>query len=102
MFRADTTHRNDLSSDQVISVSGIEKDTPVANETLSAGAQLTVFRNAFRLQTDRAATLYIFTINGRLDRSIPVAPGETRVGDLPSGIYILRLSSGERWKVMMR
>jgi hypothetical protein len=92
----------DLSSDQVISVSGIEKDTPVANETLSAGAQLTVFRNAFRLQTDRAATLYIFTINGRLDRSIPVAPGETRVGDLPSGIYILRLSSGERWKVMMR
>lgn len=92
----------DLSSDQVISVSGIEKDTPVANEALSAGAQLTVFRNAFRLQTDRAATLYIFTINGRLDRSIPVTPGETRVGDLPSGIYILRLSSGERWKVIMR
>lgn len=91
-----------LSSDQVISVSGIEKDTPVANEALSAGAQLTVFRNAFRLQTDRAATLYIFTISGRLDRSIPVAPGEPRVGDLPSGIYILRLSSGERWKVMMR
>lgn len=91
-----------LSSDQVISVSGIEKDTPVANESLSAGAQLTVFRNAFRLQTDRAATLYIFTISGRLDRSIPVTPGETRVGDLPSGIYILRLSSGERWKVMMR
>ena len=91
-----------LSSDQVISVSGIEKDTPVANEALSAGAQLTVFRNAFRLQTDRAATLYIVTINGRLQRSIPVAPGETRVGDLPSGIYILRLSSGERWKVMMR
>lgn len=91
-----------LSFDQVISVSGIEKDTPVANETLSAGAQLTVFRNAFRLQTDRAATLYIFTINGRLDRSIPVAPGETRVGDLPSGAYILCLSSGERWKVMMR
>lgn len=92
----------DLSSDQVISVSGIEKDTPVANEALSAGAQLTVFRNAFRLQTDRAATLYIFTISGRLDRSIPVTPGETRVGDLPSGIYILRLSSGERWKVIMR
>lgn len=92
----------DLSSDQVISVSGIEKDTPVANEALSAGAQLTVFRNAFRLQTDRAATLYIFTINGRLDRSIPVAPSETRVGDLPSGAYILCLSSGERWKVMMR
>lgn len=91
-----------LSSDQVISVSGIEKDTPVANEALSAGAQLTVFRNAFRLQTDRAATLYIFTISGRLDRSIPVTPGETRVGDLPSGIYILRLSSGERWKVIMR
>lgn len=91
-----------LSSDQVISVSGIEKDTPVANEALSAGAQLTVFRNAFRLQTDRAATLYIFTISGRLDRSIPVAPGETHVGDLPSGIYILRLSSGERWKVIMR
>lgn len=91
-----------LSSDQVILVSGIEKDTPVANEALSAGAQLTVFRNAFRLQTDRAATLYIFTINGRLDRSIPVAPGETRVGDLPSGAYILCLSSGERWKVMMR
>ena len=92
----------DLSSDQVISVSGIEKDTPVANEALSAGAQLTVFRNAFRLQTDRAATLYIFTISGRLQRSIPVTPGETRVGDLPSGIYILRLSSGERWKVIMR
>ncbi|MCD8135536.1 MAG: hypothetical protein LUH01_06125 [Parabacteroides gordonii] len=92
----------DLSSDQVISVSGIEKDTPVANEALSAGAQLTVFRNAFRLQTDRAATLYIFTINGRLDRSIPVTPGETRVGDLSSGAYILCLSSGERWKVMMR
>lgn len=92
----------DLSSDQVISVSGIEKDTPVANEALSAGAQLTVFRNAFRLQTDRAATLYIFTTNGRLQRSIPVTPGETRVGDLPSGIYILRLSSGERWKVIMR
>ena len=91
-----------LSSDQVILVSGIEKDTPVANEALSAGAQLTVFRNAFRLQTDRAATLYIFTINGRLDRSIPVAPGETRVGDLPSGAYILCLSSGERWKVIMR
>lgn len=91
-----------LSSDQVILVSGIEKDTPVANEALSAGAQLTVFRNAFRLQTDRAATLYIFTINGRLDRSIPVAPGETRVGDLSSGAYILCLSSGERWKVMMR
>lgn len=91
-----------LSSDQVISVSGIEKDTPVANESLSAGAQLTVFRNAFRLQTDRAATLYIVTINGRLQRSIPVAPGETRVGDLPSGAYILCLSSGERWKVMMR
>lgn len=91
-----------LSSDQVILVSGIEKDTPVANEALSAGAQLTVFRNAFRLQTDRAATLYIFTISGRLDRSIPVAPGETCVDDLPSGIYILRLSSGERWKVMMR
>lgn len=91
-----------LSSDQVISVSGIEKDTPVANESLSAGAQLTVFRNAFRLQTDRAATLYIVTINGRLQRSIPVAPGETRVGDLLSGAYILCLSSGERWKVMMR
>lgn len=92
----------DLSSDQIISVSGIEKDTPVANEALSAGAQLTVFRNAFRLQTDRAATLYIFTISGRLQRSIPVTPGETRVGDLPSGAYILCLSSGERWKVMMR
>lgn len=92
----------DLSSDQVISVSGIEKDTPVANESLSAGAQLTVFRNAFHLQTDRAATLYIFTISGRLQRSIPVAPGNTRVGDLPSGAYILCLSSGERWKVMMR
>lgn len=91
-----------LSADQVISVSGIEKDTPVANEALSAGAQLTVFRNAFRLQTDRAATLYIVTISGRLQRSIPVAPGETRVGDLPSGAYILCLSSGERWKVMMR
>ena len=92
----------DLSSDQVISVSGIEKDTFVANEALSAGAQLTVFRNAFRLQTDRAATLYIFTISGRLQRSIPVAPGETRVGDLPSGAYILCLSSGERWKVIIR
>lgn len=92
----------DLSSDQVISVSGIEKNTPVANEALSAGAQLTVFRNAFRLQTDRAATLYIFTISGRLQRSISVAPGETRVGDLPSGAYILCLSSGERWKVIIR
>lgn len=75
---------------------------PVANETLSAGAQLTVFRHAFRLQTDRAATLYIVTISGRLQRSIPVAPGETRVDNLPSGAYILCLSSGERWKVMMR
>ena len=91
-----------LSSDQVISVSGIEKNTPVANEALLAGAQLTVFRNAFRLQTDRAATLYIVTINGRLQCSIPVAPGETCVDDLPAGAYILCLSSGERWKVMMR
>ena len=91
-----------LSSDQVISVSGIEKNTPVANEALLAGAQLTVFRNAFRLQTDRAATLYIVTINGRLQCSIPVVPGETCVDDLPAGAYILCLSSGERWKVMMR
>lgn len=80
----------------------VDPDTPVANESLSAGAQLTVFRNAFRLQTDRAATLYIFTISGRLDRSIPVAPGETCVDDLPAGAYILCLSSGERWKAMIR
>lgn len=80
----------------------VDPDTPVANESLSAGAQLTVFRNAFRLQTDRAATLYIFTISGRLQRSIPVTPGNTCVDDLPSGIYILRLSSGERWKVIIR
>lgn len=80
----------------------VDPDTPVANEALSAGVQLTVFRNAFRLQTDRAATLYIFTISGRLQRSIPVAPGNTCVDDLPSGAYILCLSSGERWKAMIR
>ena len=82
-----------------------DPNDPVANETVSSDpsvATLAMLRHAFSLTTARPSVLYLFTIDGQLQRSLPLLPGVTRIDGLPAGIYILCLSSGEKWKGMIR
>lgn len=91
--------RKDLS----VSISGIVKNPdPVSNAVITSGTKLKVQEHMLCLQVDHPATLYVVTLAGRLWHTQSLSVGETFVEGLPSGVYIVSLSSGERWKVMVR
>lgn len=92
-----------VREDVSVSISGIVKNPEsVANTIVESGTKLMVQEHTLRLQVDHPVTLYIVTLAGHLWHTQSLSVGETQVEGLLSGVYIVGLSSGERWKVIVR
>lgn len=55
--------------------------------------------SALRISTNTAQTVRVYGVNGRLVKAVSVPAGETFVGGLKSGFYMVKLSDGTKASV---
>lgn len=77
--------------DITITVEGIVKDTPTANETIDNDIHITTTGNVLLIETPRALPCWLIDYNGRILCRKQLSPGTNRIDGLASGAYILHL-----------
>lgn len=92
-----------VRSDLSVTISGIVKNPPVANEPV-ASAATRIFTRDGRLfiTADRPMQAQVVALTGRLVRSLALTAGTTRIDALSPGIYLVRLDNGTVEKVIVR
>ena len=91
-----------VRSDLSVTISGIVKNPPVANEPV-ASAATRIFTRDGRLfiTADRPMQAQVVALTGRLVRSLALTAGTTRIDALSPGIYLVRLDNGTVEKVIV-
>ena len=92
-----------VRSDLSVTISGIVKNPPVANEPV-ASAATRIFTRDGRLfiTADRPMQAQVVALTGRIVRSLALTAGTTRIDALSPGIYLVRLDNGTVEKVIVR
>lgn len=92
-----------VRSDLSVTISGIVKNPPVANEPV-ASAATRIFTRDGRLfiTADRPMQAQVVALTGRLVRSLALTAGTTRIDALSPGVYLVRLDNGTVEKVIVR
>ena len=92
-----------VRSDLSVTISGIVKNPPVANEPVASTATRIFIRDGrLFITADRPMQAQVVALTGRLARSLALTAGTTRIDALSPGIYLVRLDNGTVEKVIVR
>ena len=92
-----------VRSDLSVTISGIVKNPPVANEPVASTATRIFTRDGrLFITADRPMQAQVVALTGRLVRSLTLTAGTTRIDALSPGIYLVRLDNGTVEKVIVR
>lgn len=94
------TIRN-VEEDIVVSISGIVKNTPTAIEGVEAGTKVWAARGTLFIRSSAAQQAEVFSLTGISIRRLGIPAGDTEVGGLQAGIYIVRLTDGTVVKALI-
>ena len=92
----------DVQRDIVITISGIEADQATANATIDADVRIRAIGSTLLISVPAPVEASIIDLSGRLIRSVSLPAGETRITDLHSGIYIVKLIGEDGKKIVIR
>lgn len=88
--------RNDIS----IAIEGIRKDTPTDNAVIDDNILIRVIDGTIQITVPHPADATIADMSGRLMRTLRLAPGDTKVEGLHSGMYIVKIE-GEKGRIVI-
>ncbi|MCL3854076.1 hypothetical protein M1P97_22560 [Parabacteroides sp. GYB001] len=91
-----------VCQDTSIEIEGIVKDHPTANEWIDGGIDIRTEDKAIYVAAPRAMRLRLIDISGRVIRSTELLPGENRIGNIASGIYVLVLDGVGSEKIIVK
>ncbi|WP_224264239.1 T9SS type A sorting domain-containing protein [Parabacteroides goldsteinii] len=92
-----------VCSDLSVTISGIVKNPPVANEPVASTATRIFTRDGrLFITADRPMQAQVVALTGRIVRSLALTAGTTRIDALSPGIYLVRLDNGTVEKVIVR
>ena len=92
-----------VRSDLSVTISGIVKNPPVANEPVASTATRIFTRDGrLFITADRPMQAQVVALTGRLVRSLALTVGTTRIDALSPGIYLVRLDNETVEKVIVR
>ena len=92
-----------VRSDLSVTISGIVKNPPVANEPVASTATRIFTRDGrLFITADRPMQAQVVALTGRIVRSLALTAGTTRIDALSPGIYLVRLDNGTVEKVIVR
>lgn len=80
-----------IHSDTDIEIEGIVKDNPTANELINSGIGIRTRDKTVYVTVPRVMRSRLIDISGRIIRNTELLPGENRIGNIASGIYVLVL-----------
>lgn len=90
----------DVRGEVAVTITGIEKNIPVSNETIEAGVKIHIAADVLYIETDRPADVGIVSISGHTIASFQAQAGTTRRA-LSPGIFIVKVGS-QSYKVVVR
>ena len=94
--------RYEISSvynDLVISITGIEKNTPTALEKVNSGTKVWCRDGVVNISIDKPQQLQVINLFGSIVRSLDLPAGDTQLEGLAAGIYIIRFTDGTVHKI---
>ncbi len=80
-----------IHSDTDIEIEGIVKDNPTANELINSGIGIRTRDKTVYVTVPRVMRSRLIDISGRIIHNTELLPGENRIGNIASGIYVLVL-----------
>lgn len=91
-----------IRSDTDIEIEGIVKDNPTANELINSGIGIHTRDKTVYITVPRVMRSRLIDISGRIIRNTELLPGENRIENIASGIYVLVLDGVGSEKIIVK